>query len=457
MKNGQLSYWLSRPELETPATERLEHDEGVDVAIVGAGLSGLWSAWALAKANPSLSIAVFEAEQLGFGASGRNGGWLSAKPVGMRDVLTRQCGRDVVIEFERLLRSAPDEIVSILGAEKIDARHGGYLQVARSPSEQQRIENYLRTSRDWGVDEAQLSLLSARETTARVDLSRTTGALFSPNNYCVDPVKMLFELTRAVQLAGVRIFTHARVDAIAAHKLTIGKTRIDVSRHVIVATEGYSSSQAGQGRRMLPLNGSMLITEPLTDAEWNKIGWGNFEGICGSAHTYFYSQRTPDGRIAIGGRGKPYRFASGLDESGQVDGRTVTALAQMLSELFPQIDVRPSHAWCGVLGVTRDWSPFIENDSANSILRLGGYAGQGLTAAYLAGRTASDLVLNTPSALTSSPWIRTAPRRWEPEPFRWIGANGLYRIYSLADSLEARSSKPRTALIAKAADKIAGR
>lgn len=458
MRNGHLSHWMSRDDLDTPATVPVDRDEEVDVAIVGGGLSGLWTAWALTQADPTLSVAVFEAERLGFGASGRNGGWLSAKPVGIRDVLAREHGgRAGVLEIEQRLEESIHEVVDVLGAQNIDARHGGWMQVARSASEQNRIESYLAKSRSWGVDDGHLRLLTAGEARERVNIAGVTGALYSPDNYCVDPVKMLLALARTVQRAGVRIYTSSRVDTIEPGRLTVGAHTVRARRHVVVATEGYSSRQRGQRRRMLPLNSAMLVTDQLTDDQWEQIGWAHGDGVSGAAHTYFYGQRTPDGRIAIGGRGKPYRFASGVDRDGEVDQHTIAALTNLLADLFPQVPLAAAHAWCGVLGVTRDWSPFLDNDPSSKILRMGGYAGQGLTAAHLAGRIASDLILQGDTKLSTLPWVRQMPRRWEPEPLRWIGAHGLYRIYSIADVLEARAARPRTSRLALLADKIAGR
>lgn len=457
VRNGSLSFWMSRDGIDVPVTRRLDRADDVDVAIIGAGLSGLWTAWALRQNDPQLSVAVLEAEQLGFGASGRNCGWLSAKPVGIRSVLSKVAGRDGVLAVERHLRDAMHDVVRILGASTIDARYGGSTQVARSASEQRRIENYVAANRQWGVTNSHLELLTADEARRRIDVAGVTGALHTPDNYCVDPVKMSFALARLVQDAGVPIYTNSRVTTIGPGQLVVAGHPVRVRRRAVVATEGYSSAQPGRRRNTLPLNSSVLVTEPLTDEQWSKIGWDQADGLSGSAHTYFYGQRTPDGRIVIGGRGKPYRFGSRFDRDGAVDARTVDALQGVLDDLFPQVTMTSSHAWCGVLGVARDWSPFIDTDASGSITRIGGYAGQGLTAAHLAGRITADLVTGRDSAMVRLPWVRATPRRWEPEPLRWIGANGLYRTYAVADGLEARSRSGRTSTLAVMADKIAGR
>lgn len=256
--------------------------------------------------------------------------------------------------------------------------------------------------------------------------------------------------------SGVAIYTESRVTDIAPASLRVGQHRVTVRRRTVIATEGYTCRQRGQRRRMLPLNSSMVVTEPLTSDQWQQVGWDHAEGLSGAAHTYFYAQRTADGRIAIGGRGKPYRFGSRFDHRGEVDQPTVSALVALLRELFPQVVLQEAHAWCGVLGVTRDWSPFID-DSEHRVIRVGGYAGQGLAASHLAALIIADLITDPGSSLTSLPWVRRAPRRWEPEPLRWIGANGLYRAYAAADRLESRCANGRTSRLAALADRITGR
>ncbi|ANI41301.1 NAD(P)/FAD-dependent oxidoreductase [Mycolicibacterium vaccae] len=458
MKRGDISFWLTRPDAPAPPPTRTLHsDIDCDVAIVGGGLSGLWVAWALAQQRPELSIAVLEAERLGFGASGRNGGWMSAKQVGVRRALARGAGgAKAVTEMQDRLEQACVEVVDILGAQEIDARRGGWTQLARSVSELRRAENYVAESRRWNLDESSIRMMSAEETYERIHARGIMGAVHSPHNYCVDPVKMVFRLASLAMNAGAAVYTGARVTGITPGRLEVGPYGVKASQ-IVVATEGYTASQPGQRRRMLPLNSSMLVTEPLTSRQWDMVGWEHHDGVSATAHTYFHSERTPDGRIAIGGRGRPYRFASGTDQDGMVDEATVRSLMAVIDDLFPGLNAEPAHAWCGVIGVTRDWSPFLDYDSSARVLRMGGYAGQGLTASYLAGLAAADLLTDRKSFLSTSAWVRPVPRRWEPEPLRWIGANGFYVAYSLADRLEAASRSGKTSAIARIADKIAAR
>lgn len=458
MKNGQISYWKARPDVGPPTFPAVTADLDVDIAVIGGGLTGLWAAWSIAVKDPSLTVALFEAETIGFGASGRNGGWLSAKPVGLRPVLAKRPeGRAGVRAADTILVNSLDEIVDLLGRETIDAAHGGWLQVARTASELERVEQYVKKARTWDIEPDHLRLLSASETTDRVAVSNALGAVFSPDCYRIDPVKTLASLTELAVGAGVAIFTGSRVTELRDRALVVNDRRVGVARQTVVATEGYSAWETGEKRQLLPMNSAMIVTEPLTHEQWGRIGWDGQECLSGSAHTFFYAQRTADDRIAIGGRGKPYRFGSGLDNDGQVDEATVEALVTGLHELFPGISFEAAHAWCGVLGVSRDWSPYVDVDVDAQVTRVGGYAGQGLTAAYVGGSLVADLITGRDTELTRLPWVRPRPRRWEPEPLRWIGANSLYKAYSLADRIEARSASTRTAWPARVADRIAGR
>lgn len=456
MINGDFGFWSNQhPGLRaTP----LDHSGTADVVIVGGGYTGLWSALALHELDPSLEIVVLEAEHFGFGASGRNGGWLSSKPVGMRGVLAASSSREQVIDVEARLRDTMYAIADGFEHEGVDigASHGGWIQVARTSPELARLRSSLAGNRAWGLDETRIRLVDGDELRDLIDIHDAVGALVSPDCFRVDPMLLLSGVFERAMAAGVRLHDHSRVTEILPGLVRVGAHELRAPR-IIIATEGYSAALPDRKRDLLPLNSAMIATRRLTEAEWGRIGWASAAGLSGSAHTYFYGQRTPDGRIIIGGRGKPYRFGSGFDDRGRVDSRTVAALESIVRELFPWLDAQAEFAWCGVLGVTRDWSPYIDWDSTNGILELGGYAGQGVTAAKLAADTGAALLLGRRSALTAIPWVRPRPRKWEPEPLRWIGANGLYRAYSVADWAEQRSSSGRTSVIAKVADLIAGR
>lgn len=457
MINGRISMWIDTLG-ERPGFPSVADAVTTDYAIVGGGLSGLWTAYYLKTLHPRADVAVFEANRISSGASGRACGWLSGKPIGVRDQLAKIHGTAAVARTEQIVRESLDTITGLFEHHRKDigAHRGGTLLVARSASEAARVRGAVESARKWGVPEENMRLLDAAETRERVDVSGATAGAFSPDMVRVDPARMTIALAEIVRDLGVAVYEGSRVTPERGKTPTSNGHPIRARRFAI-ATEGYTSALPGMGRRMLPMNSSLIATRPLTEAEWERIGWADSEGLSGAAHTYFYSARTPDGRIAIGGRGKPYRFGSGFDRDGVVDAPTIASLESMLRDLFPQVRPEIDHAWCGVIGVSRDWSPFVHRNPADGSVIMGGYAGQGLSAAHLAGRIATSLLTDTHDEYAELPWVRDLPRKWEPEPLRWIGANGLYRVYSLADAVERRSSSGKTAAVTKLADRIAGR
>lgn len=205
------------------------------------------------------------------------------------------------------------------------------------------------------------------------------------------------------------------------------------------------------------MNSSMIVTASLSEATWEEIGWRAGETLGDSAHTFMYAQRTADDRIAIGGRGVPYRYGSRIDKNGETPVGTITELRQVLEDFFPMLgDVAIEHAWSGVLGVPRDWCATVGLDRATGMAAAGGYVGHGVTTTNLAGRTLRDLILGHDSDLTSLPWVDWHSRAWEPEPLRWLGVRSLYLAYRAADRAEA-SRRSTTSHIARAADIISGR
>jgi glycine/D-amino acid oxidase-like deaminating enzyme len=169
-------------------------------------------------------------------------------------------------------------------------------------------------------------------------------------------------------------------------------------------------------------------------------------------------QRTADNRIALGGRGIPYRYGIRIDNRGATQKWTITALTALMHDMFPATRAVPIvHGWCGVLGVPRDWTATVDLDRTTGLGTAGGYVGSGLTTTNLAGRTLADLVLERDTELTRLPWVGRRVRRWEPEPLRWLGVQGMYALYRTADRRETEKDLPQTSRIARIANMIAGR
>ncbi|MEJ3659232.1 FAD-dependent oxidoreductase [Actinomycetes bacterium KLBMP 9759] len=455
LTNGGVSFWyeqIGRPD-RAPA---LPGDRTADVCIVGAGLTGLWTAYHLAREQPDLRIVGLEKEFAGFGASGRNGGWLSAEIAGSLDRYAGSGGRDGVRRLLRAMERAVDEVIEVCAGEGIDADivKDGVLHVARSEPQLARMESTLAHNAGWGVaDERRLSRAEVHE---RVRVEGAMGGILNPHCARVQPAKLVRGVADAVRRLGVTIHEGTEVTAIAPGRAVTAHGTVR-AEHVLRCLEGYTAGLPGSRREWLPMNSSMIVTEPLPQHVHDEIGWTGAELLGDMANAYSYAQRTADGRIAIGGRGIPYRFGSRTDVDGVTQRWTVESLAAILHSQFPAtLQVGLSHAWCGVLGVPRDWCASVSLDPATGLGWAGGYVGSGLTTTFLAGRTLADLVLRRDSDLVALPWTNRTVRRWEPEPVRWLGVQAMYLLYRAADRREAAGLR-RPSRITRFANLLTGR
>ncbi len=455
MINGEVSFWWSQAGRPAPRAP-LPGSLSADVCIVGAGYTGLWTAYYLKRAAPQLRVIILESRFAGYGASGRNGGWLTNSVTGGREQYVASHGRQSAAWFQTALNDTVDEVIRVALAEGIraDIVKGGEATVARNPAQQARLEHLARSEAAWPNTDTQL--LSAAEAAARITVAGATGALWHPHAARIQPAKLAAGLAAAVEKLGVDIFENTHVTAIAPHRATTDRGDVDAA-YVVRATEGFTAGLAGHSRTWLPMNSSLIVTEPLGAEVWGRIGWSGREVLGDMAHVYMYAQRTADDRIAIGGRGVPYRFGSRTDSDGVTPDRTVDSLRGILNRFFPATrGAAIDHSWSGVLGVPRDWSATVGLDPATGMAWAGGYVGTGVTSTNLAGRTLRDLILGNDSELTRLPWVNHTVRNWEIEPARWLAVSSLYRAYSLADRAED-AGRLTTSPLASAADLIAGR
>ncbi len=464
MINGDVSFWWRSIGLPTPGPA-LPGDRDADVCIVGGGFTGLWAAYYLKLADPSLRVVLLEARFCGYGASGRNGGWLTASMAGTRRRYAATHGRQGVLDLQRAMNDAVDEVLRVTAAEgmDVDAVKGGELNVATNAAQRERLEQEVEEAHHWGETDYQLLDLAAAR--ARLDVAGMVAGAWTPHCARLQPAKLAAGLTAKVRELGVEVYESTPVlriepassDGGDASAVTAdGTVR---ATYVLRATEGFTAGLPGLHRTWLPMNSSLIVTEPLPAQAWEEIGWAGCETLGDLAHAYVYAQRTADDRIAIGGRGVPYRFGSRTDHDGRTHDSTVAALQQILHRLLPVTrDAAIDHAWSGVLAVPRDWCSTAGLDRRTGLGWAGGYVGHGVATTNLAGRTLRDLVLSEPghgTDLTALPWVGRKVRQWEPEPLRWIGVQTLYAAYRAADRREDRGGG--TTLLARVADRISAR
>ena len=434
--------WWEGARVAADSASGLTGDTAADVVIVGGGYTGLWTAYYLLRDEPSLDVLVLEAEHVGFGASGRNGGWVSGLwPVGPGSI-ARESGPDAARAMVRALQETVTEVGEVARVEGVDCgfHRGGTVVLARNRAQAVRARADVESGQHWGDGTQWLDAAEARE---RLAATEVHGGTWNPHCARVHPRRLVDGVAAAVRRRGGRIAEGTRVVSLgpgAVH--TAGGHRV-TARVVIRATEAWTPSLPGRRRSLAPVYSLMVATEPLSRALWDEIGLAHREVFADHRHVVTYGQRTVDDRIAFGGRGAPYHWGSRVRPGFDHEEKVFDDLRATLRQMLPQLDgVRFTHAWGGPLGIARDWHPAVGYDAATGLGWAGGYVGDGVAASNLAGRTLADLVRGRRTPLTTLPWVGHRSRKWEPEPLRWLGVNAGLRLAHAADFEEERTGRP---------------
>jgi glycine/D-amino acid oxidase-like deaminating enzyme len=424
-------------QLDEPLKARaaLEQDLDVDVAIIGAGYTGLWTAYYLKRQAPGLNIAIIEAQTAGFGASGRNGGWLMGNLLG-EDRLLAQLSPEQRRASYDLLHSIPDEVEIVLEREGIDCdfRKGGVLYcAARYPEQETGLRQYLDKLYSQGLNENDYRWLTREQLAQQVRIAKPYGGIYAPHVATLHPAKLVRSLARTVERMGVKIYENSPVTQWQSGSLRTAKASVR-SRWVVPAVEGYSVTLPPLGRYQLPVQSLIVATEPLSAATWDEIGLSRGQAFSESSRQVTYGQRTADNRLIFGARGG-YQFAGKLRHDFDLTNSEVELRRYLFGELFPQLkNVQITHGWGGNLGMSRRFKPHMLCDRASGIALSGGYGGEGVGASNLGGRTLADLILERDTELVHQPWVipqggLDTLRAWEPEPCRWLGYNAIIRSF----------------------------
>jgi glycine/D-amino acid oxidase-like deaminating enzyme len=422
----------------------LPGDIDADVAIVGAGYTGLWTAYYLHGRDPTMRIAIVEREIAGFGASGRNGGWCSALFPPSSKGIARRHGREVAVAVRHAMHEAVVEVGRVADAEGIDIHYarGGTVELARNEAQVARAREEVEEERELTGSVEGLELLSKEETEGLLRATNVLGGIYGPHCAAIHPLRLVRGLASCVEARGVSIFERTRASEIKPGAVITDHGTVH-AEIVVRATEGYTPGLRGQRRRFIPLYSLMIATEPLSAAAWDEIGLRRRETFGDLRHLRIYGQRTADDRFAFGGRGAPYHFASRTRPSFDRDRRVHSALRGVLVDLFPVVaDYEVTHEWGGALAIPRDWHASVGLDRRTGLAWGGGYVGDGVATSNLAGRTLAQLISSQESELTRLPWVGHSSRSWEPEPLRWLGVNAGRLLMTSADRTEDRTGRP---------------
>ncbi|MFC1690139.1 NAD(P)/FAD-dependent oxidoreductase [Pseudomonadota bacterium] len=437
-----LSYWHDSIPGSLRPRQYLSADSETEIAIVGAGYTGLWTAYYLKQANPGLDITILEAEIAGFGASGRNGGWCSAYLSGIDQWLNDPAQRESAIRLQRQMFNTVSEIGRVAEQESIDCHFdlSGALEVAVIPPQLERLREEIAHLRELGFGEEDYRWLAPGDIRETLRIDQAVAGIHMRHCAAIHPARLARGLAETLERLGVRIYEKSPVTSIRDSTLTTpgGNMRAGT---VIIATEGYSGSIAGRKRRLIPVHSMMVITEPLTDQQIDETGFHRRFCFGNTDRLVTYGHLTPDRRIAFGCRGS-YHYGSGIRVFDPDDPEFKLVSATLL-RFFPSLQgIRFTHAWGGAMGVSRTLRPSVNFDPQTRFGWAGGFFGNGVGAAHLAGQTMADLVMGHDTERTATPWVNPPDRdrKWEPEPVRWLGIKSRAKLMQLSDQAEYGNS-----------------
>lgn len=446
MKNyASYSYWLESCGDDLTPRPALNGTIDADIAILGAGFSGLWTAWYLLDRNPDLKIVILEREIAGFGASGRNGGWCTSGFPTSLGRIEEKYGKAQAVATHRAMTGAVDEVGRVTHEAGIDIDwfKGGSLMVARGAAQLPTVHDVANTMAHFGFDD-EFQLLDKKQLDERVRIMGSMGAVWLRENAVLHPGKLVRGLARAVEQRSATIYEQTNVTSFSggaypALHTERGHVRADT---IVLCGESYMSGLKEIGRQLMPVYSLITLTEPLTEREWEAIGWHHRELVDSCRYTVDYLSKTVDGRILFGGRGAPYHLRSKIKDSYDRHAATHKMLEANVRAWFPVLkDVKFTHTWGGPLGWPRDFMPTIGYDRKENIATARGYTGQGVATANLAGRILADLITGVDSPITHLPPVNHRSRNWEPEPFRFLGVRYVQRGFWKIDMKAERTGQ----------------
>ncbi len=438
-----LSFWLE--DSGDPLTPRpaLQRSEEVDVAILGAGYTGLWTAYYLLRANPGLKIAILEREIAGYGASGRNGGWCSPRFPVSASAMSARWGADAARAVLLALQSAVDEIRDVSIQENIDTcfRPAGTLTVARGAHQLPALHAAYKAYERLGLAE-HYKFLKPEEVAERIRITDIHGGLLTPDGASIHPGRLIRGLARAVESHGGAIYEQTTVldyKTGRSPSLMTEAGELRAKKAIVLAGEAYLTRLPRLHRALMPAYSLISLTEPLTDAQWAQIGWQSGENLSSTRNTVVYLTKTPDGRILFGSRGAPYAFASAITDAQDRHAETHASIQRMLLEWFPALEgIHFTHNWGGPVGMPIDWTPAVRFDASSKIAFAGGYTGQGVSTANLAGQMLAGMITGKSTGFENLPFANRRSPNWIPEPLRWLVVRymqgALLRIDTAAES-----------------------
>jgi glycine/D-amino acid oxidase-like deaminating enzyme len=432
------SFWL---EDEYSPGAALDGDRSVDVAVIGGGFTGLWTAYFLKRAEPALRIALLERDVVGYGASGRNGGFaMTLLNRGLHDMV-QAFGDDAARAAHRAAAASVDGIGAFTREHRVDCHYekNGLLCVASDASQIRRIESEYHQAERLGLEGFRF-----------LDRAAVQASVHSPTYECgvreescaiLDPARLVRGQRRVAAALGIEICESTSVEDVRAEgrRVTIrtpqGIVRAD---QAVLATNAYSVHFPPIQRYVVPIYSYIVLTEPLTPARWEAIGWAGREGLEDRRTYLHYYRPTHDGRMLFGGEDAPYFYNSSIGSHHDRSPDVFARLKDDLRRTFPPLaDVRFTHEWGGPVGLTVRFVPTFGTLEGGRIHYGFGYCGHGVGPTHLGGQILADLVLGRRTERTDLCFVRTTALPFPPEPLRYLGITAA-RLALLRQDREQR-------------------
>lgn len=416
----------------------------VDVAIVGGGFTGLWTAHFLLRADPSLKLAVIERDVVGYGASGRNGGFAMTLLSRSLHDLVQAFGAEPARAAHAAVARSVDAIGGFSAEYEVpcDYQKNGFIGVATDDSHVERIEADRRAAETLGITDIRYRpgddlRREIRSPLYRCGLEEETCAL-------VNPARLARGIARVVRQQSGIVYEQTAVERIdrddSGAKVHTKQGTVHAKK-VVLATNAYSVQFPEFHRLLVPLYSYIVLTEALSEGQWASVGWQGKQGLEDKRTYIHYFRPTADGRILMGGEDAPYYFGSSIGPQHDRNTRVFDRLRRDLQDIYPQLaGIRFTHQWGGPVAITARFVPTFGTMAGGRIHYGFGYSGHGVAPTHLGGQILRDLVLDRQTELTELCFVRTKPVSFPREPLRYFGMNLARRRLLVQD----RKGKPKT-------------
>ncbi|CAM5341271.1 NAD(P)/FAD-dependent oxidoreductase [Leifsonia shinshuensis] len=432
----QSVFWIE--DAPGDAYPRFRGDVECDLAVVGGGYTGLWTALLAKRENPAARVVLLEGRRIGWAASGRNGGFCEASLTHGDENGRTRFGHEFD-ELQRLGMANLDEIEATVAELGLDAEfeRNGAIDLATEPHQ---VEWLREAANGEGADGEDVRFLDREAVQAQVHSPTYLGGLLrTRDSALVHPAKLARALARACEAAGVELFEHSPVEGIGDGTTLYTPQGVVRSKRTALATNVFPSLLKRNRLATVPVYDYVLMTEPLSAEQLASIGWSGRQGLGDSANQFHYYRLTRDNRILFGGYDAVYHYGGRVRERYEDRPETFRKLAAHFFTTFPQLEgLTFTHRWAGAIDTCSRFCAFFGTARGGRVAYATGYTGLGVAATHFGAQVMLDLLAGRETERTSLEMVRSRPLPFPPEPAASIGINLTRWSLDRADHSEGR-------------------